>query len=95
MKNIHPQYYENAEVTCACGRKFYVGSTKPQIKIEICSFCHPFYTGAHKFVDKAGRVEKFQEKMKRFEELKAEKFRRLHKKAQKQKAAEELNTVKK
>jgi large subunit ribosomal protein L31 len=59
-KDIHPQYYPNAKVRCACGATFTVGSTKPEIQIEICSQCHPFYTGKEKLIDTAGRVEKFK-----------------------------------
>jgi large subunit ribosomal protein L31 len=59
-KNIHPQYHANAKVKCACGNTFEVGSTKPDLNIEICSKCHPFYTGTAKIVDIAGRVEKFK-----------------------------------
>lgn len=61
-KDIHPKYYENAQVTCACGNSFTTGSTEPELKIELCSACHPFYTGKQKLVDTARRVEKFQEK---------------------------------
>ena len=59
--SIHPKYYE-ATVTCACGNTFTVGSTKPSIQIEICSACHPFFTGEMRFVDTLGRVEKFQQR---------------------------------
>jgi large subunit ribosomal protein L31 len=59
-KDIHPQYYPNAEVKCACGNTFKVGSTKPEIRVEICDKCHPFYTGEEKLIDTAGRVEKFK-----------------------------------
>ena len=59
-KDIHPQYYPQAKVHCACGAKFIVGSTKPEIHIEICSSCHPFYSGKDKLIDVAGRVEKFK-----------------------------------
>lgn len=55
---IHPKYVE-CKVTCGCGETFMTRSTKPEIKVEICSACHPFYTGRQKFVDTAGRVEKF------------------------------------
>ena len=61
-KDTHPKYNENAKVTCACGNVFTVGSTKDEIRIELCNLCHPFYTGKQKFVDTARRVEKFQEK---------------------------------
>ena len=58
--DIHPKYYDKAEVRCACGNKFTVGSTRPEIKLEICYKCHPFYTGEEKLIDTAGRVEKFK-----------------------------------
>jgi len=62
-KGIHPEYVE-CVVTCGCGETFKTRSTKPQIQVEICSKCHPFYTGKQKYVDTAGRVEKFQRKFK-------------------------------
>jgi large subunit ribosomal protein L31 len=58
----HPKYYD-AVVTCACGNTFTVGSTKPKIDVDICSKCHPFFTGEMRFVDTLGRVEKFKQKM--------------------------------
>ncbi len=58
--DIHPKWYPEAKVTCACGNTFTVGATLPEITVEICSNCHPFYTGQLKFVDTAGRVEKFK-----------------------------------
>jgi large subunit ribosomal protein L31 len=57
--NIHPTYHQ-ASVTCACGNKFSVGSTMPEIKVEICNLCHPFFTGQQKFIDTAGRVDRFK-----------------------------------
>ena len=60
-KDIHPKYMDT-KVTCGCGHSFETRATKPEIKVEICSNCHPFYTGQQKFVDTAGRVEKFQKK---------------------------------
>ena len=71
---IHPQYVD-ATVTCGCGNKFATRSTKKEIHVEICSACHPFFTGKMKFVDTTGRVEKFQKKYnwdKRKEVMKAE-----------------------
>lgn len=62
-KDIHPTYYPKAKVTCACGNTFTVGSTVKEIKVELCSACHPFYTGKQKLVDTARRVEKYKEKM--------------------------------
>ncbi len=67
--NIHPKYYEKAKVVCACGNAFEVGSTKEHIETEICSKCHPFYTGKEKIVDTLGRVEKFRKKMAKKETL--------------------------
>lgn len=58
--DIHPQYYPHAKAVCACGNTFMVGSTKPELHVEICSACHPFYTGKKKLVDTAGRVERFR-----------------------------------
>lgn len=59
-KDIHPTYFPNAKVTCACGASFVVGSTKEKIEVEICSACHPLYTGTEKIIDTAGRVERFK-----------------------------------
>jgi large subunit ribosomal protein L31 len=59
-KEIHPEYFPNAKVACACGNIFHVGSTKKEIAVEICYACHPFYTGKENLIDTAGRVEKFK-----------------------------------
>ncbi len=61
-QEIHPKYYPKAKVICACGNEFFVGATKPEIRVEICSKCHPFYTGKEKILDTAGRVEKFEKR---------------------------------
>ncbi|PIU68411.1 50S ribosomal protein L31 [candidate division WWE3 bacterium CG06_land_8_20_14_3_00_42_16] len=58
-KDIHPTYYHDCKVTCACGNTFITGSTKKEIRVEICSACHPFFTGQQKFIDTEGRVDKF------------------------------------
>jgi large subunit ribosomal protein L31 len=60
-KGIHPDYIEST-VVCACGNTFTTRSSKKEIRVEICSQCHPFYTGKQKFIDSAGRVEKFRKK---------------------------------
>ncbi|MEK7112433.1 MAG: 50S ribosomal protein L31, partial [Patescibacteria group bacterium] len=57
---IHPNWHPDAKVTCACGNTFSVGATVPEIKVEVCYNCHPFYTGQMKYVDTAGRVEAFK-----------------------------------
>ena len=58
-KDLHPTYYKNATITCACGATYTIGSSKEAISVELCSHCHPFYTGEQKIVDTARRVEKF------------------------------------
>ena len=69
-KNIHPQYYEQAQVVCACGNSFTTGSTKPKITADVCYKCHPFYTGEKRYIDTLGQVEKFQQKEKTAKEYK-------------------------
>jgi len=59
-KDIHPTYYPDAKATCSCGNTFTLGSTKKEIKVELCSKCHPFFTGEQRVVDTAGRVERFR-----------------------------------
>ena len=63
-KGIHPEYHPKAVIRCACGNEIIVGCTVPELKVEVCSKCHPFYTGKQKFVDSAGRVERFKQKFK-------------------------------
>jgi large subunit ribosomal protein L31 len=60
-KDVHPEYHE-VTVTCGCGNSFLTRSTRKELKVDICSACHPFYTGRLKYVDTAGRIEKFQNK---------------------------------
>jgi len=61
-EKIHPKYFPNATVTCSCGNTFTTGSTRPSLKVELCSACHPFYTGEKRMVDTAGRVERFKQR---------------------------------
>ena len=69
MKNdIHPTYYADCKASCACGNTFITGSTKKEIRVEVCAACHPFFTGEQKFVDTEGRVDKFIRKRKEAEE---------------------------
>lgn len=68
-KDIHPTYYPNAKVTCACGNSFTVGSTVQELRVEICSRCHPFYTGKQKLVDSARRIDKFRQRLAKKEAL--------------------------
>jgi len=68
-KDIHPKYYTSAQVKCACGNTFTVGSTREVIEVEICSKCHPFYSGKGKIVDTMGKVEKFRKRLAKKEEI--------------------------
>lgn len=72
---IHPQYFENLKITCACGNIVIAGSTRKELKTELCSACHPFYTGKQKLVDTAGRVDKFLAKVKKTKDLKEQKVK--------------------
>jgi large subunit ribosomal protein L31 len=79
-QGIHPQFYPEAKVSCACGSSWTVGSTQPEIRTDVCSACHPFYTGEQRMVDSGGQVERFLKKLERrkkkiaaVEELKAQK----------------------
>lgn len=60
---IHPKWFEDSKVVCACGNTFSVGSTMPETHVDVCYSCHPFYTGTMKFLDSAGRVDAFKAKM--------------------------------
>jgi len=64
---IHPDWHTDAVVTCGCGNTFTTGSTVTQLTVDICSKCHPFFTGEMRFVDRQGRVDKFMQKMKKAE----------------------------
>jgi len=62
---IHPTYYHDAVVTCLCGNKFVTGSTVKELKTEVCSVCHPFFSGQQRIVDTQGRVDRFQQRQQR------------------------------
>jgi len=61
---IHPQYYPDAKIVCSCGNTIVTGSTKKLLKVEMCSACHPFFTGEHRMIDTSGRVERFKQRYK-------------------------------
>jgi large subunit ribosomal protein L31 len=63
-KDIHPAYHANATVTCSCGNVFVTGATKPNLRVEICGKCHPFYTGQQRVVDTEGRIERLRRRFK-------------------------------
>lgn len=82
-KDIHPKYYRPVKVKCACGNEFVVGSTLPEITVEICNACHPFWTGERKITDTVGRVEKLRQRMLKTENIKKAKAAALKKKKDK------------
>lgn len=71
-KDIHPEYYPDAKVICSCGNTFTVGSTKKMIRTDVCSACHPFFTGEQRLVDAGGQVERFIRRLEKREEIRAE-----------------------
>ena len=75
-KEIHPKYYPKTQVKCACGNTFTVGSTKEFIETEICSKCHPFYTGKEKILDTVGQVQKFRKRLAKKKNIKKKNARR-------------------
>ena len=68
-KDIHPEYYPEARVVCGCGNSFVTGATEPLIKTDICSACHPFFTGEQRIVDTAGQVERYMKRLEKREDL--------------------------
>lgn len=94
-KGVHPTYYKDAKVTCVCGNSFTTGSTQPEIRVDICAVCHPFFTGQQKFVDTQGQVEKFGKKQALAQEKKAERTKIIETRASKvQKEHTEKPTLK-
>lgn len=83
-KDIHPTYYPNAKIICACGNTFTTGSTVKEMKVEICSKCHPFFTGKQKLVDTQGRVDRFKKILEKKEKI-AGKRKNINSRAVKQK----------
>lgn len=63
-EKIHPKYYDEAQVVCSCGNTFTVGATKPTLKVEVCSQCHPFFTGEQRIIDTAGQIERYHKRFK-------------------------------
>lgn len=100
--NIHPKWYPEAKITCACGNAFTTGATVTEIHVEVCSVCHPFYTGQMKYVDTAGRVDAFRTKMQsahskvvsKANRRKAKRIQKLEKELDKPESLEELRATK-
>ena len=89
-QQIHPQFFEQAQVICVCGNRFTVGSTQETIHIELCSKCHPFYTGEQRFVDAGSRIQRFQKKQENAKEYKATVKKKIE---EKKKAADAPKTL--
>lgn len=75
-KGIHPEFYTDAQVICACGNTFITGATKKVIRTDVCSACHPFFTGEQRIVDTGGQVERFKRRIQKTEELSLKKEER-------------------
>ena len=75
-KDIHPQYYPNAQVICSCGNTWTTGSTQPVLRTDVCSQCHPFFTGEQRIVDTAGQVDRFMKRLDRYSTHQADAVRR-------------------
>ena len=71
-EKIHPKYYPQAKIICACGNTIITGSTRPEMKVEVCSACHPFYTGKKRLIDATGRLDRFKKRVEKGEQIKAE-----------------------
>ena len=70
-KNIHPKYYPEAKIICACGNVITTGSIRPEMKVEVCSACHPFYTGKKRLIDSTGRVDRFKKRFEKTSKIQA------------------------
>ena len=93
-KDIHPKYYPNAKVTCACGSAWETGSTIEEIRTDVCSECHPFYTGQmQRIVDSAGQVERFNQRVERARELRQEEEQRLRDRLERENARRLVDLV--
>jgi large subunit ribosomal protein L31 len=90
-EDIHPEFYPEAKVICACGNSWTVGSTQPEIRTDVCSECHPFFTGEQRIVDSGGQVERFLKKLERRKKKMAEIERRRAKKTSPELSIEELD----
>lgn len=93
-KDVHPEWFNDAQVKCVCGNAFTVGSTKAEMKVDICAKCHPFFTGEMKYVDTLGRVEKFKKKQQHAQDQAQVVATKKKKKAEKQQQLREQKSLK-
>ena|SRR3990167_9012291 len=92
-QGIHPQFFEDAKITCFCGNTFTIGSTLAEIHVEVCSKCHPFFTGEAKYLDTLGRVEKFQKKQEKAKVISAARVQKIQEEKEKPKRPESLREM--
>lgn len=96
--NIHPQYFDEAKVICACGNTVVIGATVPEIRVDVCNNCHPFFTGEMKYLDTLGKVEKFEKSRKKAQDLAQTRQKKIVEKAERirpQSLREMIDLVKK
>ncbi len=91
--DIHPKFYTNAKVICVCGNRFTTGSTKDLIHVELCSDCHPFYTGQQKFVDSGSLIKKFQDKQENAQKYKQKNVKKIEEKRKAEEAPKTLREM--
>ncbi len=89
-ENVHPEWYPEAEVVCACGNTWTVGATVPELRVDICSNCHPFFTGEQRIIDTEGQVDRFMRRLKAREEMREERKRREEERTSPEIAIEDL-----
>lgn len=90
---VHPQYFQQANVICACGNRFTTGSTVELIHVELCNKCHPFYSGEQRFIDTASRIQKFQKKQDVSKEYMSKKTKKKEEEKKKQEAPKTLREM--
>lgn len=91
--NIHPKFYTDAKVICVCGNRFTTGSTQGIIHVELCSDCHPFYTGQQKFVDSGSLIKKFQNKQENAQKYKQKNVNKIEEKRKAEEAPKTLREM--
>jgi large subunit ribosomal protein L31 len=91
--NIHPKFFEEAQVVCVCGNRFTVGSTQEKIHVELCNKCHPFYTGEQRFVDSGSLIQKFQTKQQIASQYKAKKQKKVDEKKKRDQGPKSLREM--
>lgn len=91
--NIHPKFYDEAQVICVCGNRFTTGSTNEIIHIELCNKCHPFYTGEQRFVDRGSLIQKFQKKQQVASEYKAKNQKKIEEKKKRENGPKSLREM--